>query len=90
VDGGEKGETEEVPTKLQSFPTCSLIFIRFFARDLLFALKMDSVSTSETSANLHDTTRRVIPEDTHLHTRCRENLKTHVSINVQSKFFDFF
>jgi hypothetical protein len=35
------------------------------------------VSTSETSDIFHQTTRRNITEDCHLHTRRRENLKSH-------------
>jgi hypothetical protein len=34
-------------------------------------------STSETSINLHETSRLNNPEDSHLHTRCREDLKSH-------------
>jgi hypothetical protein len=33
-------------------------------------------STSETSVNFYQTTRRNIPEDRHLHTRRRGNLKS--------------
>jgi hypothetical protein len=45
---------------------------------------MEVVSTSETSVNFYDTTRRNIPEDSRLHTRRRENLKSHylISSNV--------
>jgi hypothetical protein len=35
---------------------------------------MEAVSTSETSVNFYQTTRRNIPEDSHLRTRRRENL----------------
>jgi hypothetical protein len=42
------------------------------------ALIMKAVSTSETSANFYHTTRRNNPEDGHLHTRRRENLKSHI------------
>jgi hypothetical protein len=35
---------------------------------------MEAASTSETSINFYQTTRRS-PEDSHLHTRRRENLK---------------
>jgi hypothetical protein len=42
----------------------------------IIALKMEAASTSETSVNFHLTTRRNITEDSHLHTRCRENLKS--------------
>jgi hypothetical protein len=36
--------------------------------------------TSETSANLYQTTRRNIPENNHIHTRRRENLKSQLRI----------
>jgi hypothetical protein len=44
-------------------------------------------STSETSVNFYQTTRRNIPEDSHLHTHRRENLKSRhyfylITINV--------
>jgi hypothetical protein len=42
----------------------------------LIALMMEAVSTSETSKNFHQTTRRNIQHDSHLHTRLRENLKS--------------
>jgi hypothetical protein len=35
-------------------------------------------STSETLANFYQTTRRNNPEDSHLHTRRRENLKSQI------------
>jgi hypothetical protein len=41
----------------------------------IIALMMEATSTSETSVNFYQTTRRNIAEDSHLHTRCRENLK---------------
>jgi hypothetical protein len=34
--------------------------------------------TSETSVNIYLTTRQYIPENTKLHSRCRENLKSHI------------
>jgi hypothetical protein len=37
----------------------------------------EAASTSETSAHFYQTTRRNNPEDSHLHTRLRENLKSH-------------
>jgi hypothetical protein len=36
-----------------------------------------AVKTSETSVNFYDTIRRGMPEDSHLHTRRRQNLKSH-------------
>jgi hypothetical protein len=47
------------------------------ARGLVIALMMEAASTSETSVNFCQTTRRNNPEDSHLHTRRRENLKFH-------------
>jgi hypothetical protein len=38
---------------------------------------MKAVSISETSVNFYQTTRRNITEDSNLHTRRRENLKSH-------------
>jgi hypothetical protein len=43
------------------------------------ALMMEAVRTSESSVNFNVTTRRYIPEDSKLHTRRRENLKSHRS-----------
>jgi hypothetical protein len=44
---------------------------------LLIALMLEAASTSETSVNFYQTTRRNNPKDSHLHTHCRENLKSH-------------
>jgi hypothetical protein len=41
-----------------------------------FSLMIEAVSTSETPVNFCHTTRRNIPEDSHLHTRRRKNLKS--------------
>jgi hypothetical protein len=38
---------------------------------------IEAASTSETSANFSQTTRRNNPEDSHVHTRRRENLKSY-------------
>jgi hypothetical protein len=43
----------------------------------LIVLMMEAVRTSETSVYSSETTRHCIPEDSHLHTRRRENLKSH-------------
>jgi hypothetical protein len=40
------------------------------------ALMMETASTSETLVNFYQTTRRNDPEDSHLHTRRCENLKS--------------
>jgi hypothetical protein len=39
---------------------------------------VEAASTSETSVNFYQSTRRNIPEDSHLHTCRRENLKSHL------------
>jgi hypothetical protein len=44
------------------------------------ALMMEAARTSETSADIQ-LTRQYIPEDSELHTRRRENLKSH-SVNM--------
>jgi hypothetical protein len=43
---------------------------------------MEAVSIFKTSVNFYRTARRNIPEDSRLHTRCRENLKSHQSVTV--------
>jgi hypothetical protein len=45
-------------------------------RAMIIAPTMDVASTSETLVNFYQTTRRYNPEDSHLHTRRRENLKS--------------
>jgi hypothetical protein len=43
---------------------------------LPWALLMEAVSTSETSVSMYQTARHNTPEDSHLHIRRRENLKS--------------
>jgi hypothetical protein len=43
----------------------------------VIALMMEAALTSETSVNIQLRTRQYIPEDSELHTRRRENLKSH-------------
>jgi hypothetical protein len=40
-------------------------------------IMMEEASTSETSVNFYQTTRRNNPEDSHLHARRRKNLNSH-------------
>jgi hypothetical protein len=47
---------------------------------------MIALSTSETSVNFYQTTRRNDPEQKNLHTRRRENLKTHKDFPLQSTY----
>jgi hypothetical protein len=42
------------------------------------ALMMEAASTSETLVNFYQTTRRYNPEDNHLRTHRRENLKSYL------------
>jgi hypothetical protein len=51
---------------------------------LLIALMMEAASTSETLVNFYRTTRRYNPEDSHLHTRRRENLKSSSQSFIQN------
>jgi hypothetical protein len=49
-----------------------------FARGLFMALMMEAVRISETSVYFNETIRRCSPEDSKLHTRHHENLKSHI------------
>jgi hypothetical protein len=44
-----------------------------------FALMLEAARTTETLENFYQTTRRYNPEDSHLHTYRRENLKSYFS-----------
>jgi hypothetical protein len=46
---------------------------------IIIALMMEAVRNSETSVNFNVTTRRYISEDSKLHTRRRENLKSRIN-----------
>jgi hypothetical protein len=48
----------------------------------IFRAVMEAVSMWETSVNFYEKTRRNIPEDSQLHTRRRENLKTHLVLDL--------
>jgi hypothetical protein len=45
---------------------------------VLIALMMEAARTSETLVNFYQTTRRYNPEDSHLRTHRRENLKSYL------------
>jgi hypothetical protein len=58
----------------------------FKGAKVLTASIMRAISTSEMSVNFYQTARRNIPEDSHLHTHRRENLKSSWKlINIISK-----
>jgi hypothetical protein len=48
---------------------------------IISALMMEAVSTSETSVNFYETTRRNIPEDGHLHSPGLNNTVYHLNRN---------
>jgi hypothetical protein len=50
------------------------------ARGLLIALMMEAARTSKTLVNFYQTTWRYNPEDSHLRTHRRENLKSYMNI----------
>jgi hypothetical protein len=43
----------------------------------IITLIMDAARTSETLVNVYQTTQRDLPEDSHLHIHCCENLQFH-------------
>jgi uncharacterized membrane protein YkgB len=67
-----------VPCSLVKFTDVSEVLPVSIIRAI--SLMMAAVSTSETSANIYQTTRHKNPEDSHLHTRRRENLKSQLKI----------
>jgi hypothetical protein len=48
------------------------------AASIIIALMMEAARTSETSVNIQLRTWQYIPEDSELHTRHHENLKSHM------------
>jgi hypothetical protein len=48
-------------------------------RAMMEALIMEAANTSETSVNFYETAWHNNPEDSHLHPRRRENLKSYIS-----------
>jgi hypothetical protein len=50
---------------------------------------MEAARTSETLVNFYQTTRRCNPEDSHLHTHRRENLKSYVLNDLPIFFIHF-
>jgi len=54
--------------------------VPYYQNGVIIALMMEAARTSETSVDIQLRTRQYIPEDSELHTRRRENLKSHVSL----------
>jgi hypothetical protein len=60
---------------------CSLVVI---------ALMMEAARTTETLVNFYQTTRRYNPEDSHLRTHHRENLKAYDVLSItENNCFDY-
>jgi hypothetical protein len=57
----------------QKFNEVSVVLAAF----IIIALKMESASSFETLVNFYQTPRRYNPEDSHLHTRWHENLRSY-------------
>jgi hypothetical protein len=64
-----------MPNKQSVFWDVAPLSLVEYRHGILIALIMEAVSSSETSVNFCHTARRNIPEDSHLHTRRRENMK---------------
>jgi hypothetical protein len=47
---------------------------------------MEAARTSETLVDIQPTTRQYIPEDSELHTRRRENMKSHKMLRILASF----
>jgi hypothetical protein len=57
---------------------CRPTFQRYVLPPIIIALMMEAVRTSETTVDIQLRTRHYIPEDSEIHTRRRENLKSHI------------
>jgi hypothetical protein len=57
---------------------CSAVKSQVHAASIIRDLMMEAARSSEKLVNFYQTTRRYNPEDSHLHTRRRENFKPHV------------
>jgi hypothetical protein len=51
---------------------------------IIIALMMEAARTSETLVNFYKTTRRYNPEDSHLRTHRRKNLKSYIAVYYDS------
>jgi hypothetical protein len=67
-----------VQSIVQLSPLDSYITSDPFALGSLIDLMMEAARTSETTVDIQLRSRQYIPEDSELHTRRRENLKSHI------------
>jgi hypothetical protein len=65
----------------QKFTDVSLVLAAYIIVVVMVALMMEAVGTSETSVNFYETTWSNISQGSQLHTRRRENLKSHLSVD---------
>jgi hypothetical protein len=72
--------------KFYKFYTFNAICKGNAATKSITALVMEAASTSETSVNFYQTTRRYNPKDSHLHTRRCENLKSYSLVEIYRRF----
>jgi hypothetical protein len=56
--------------------------LEVLAASIIRAMMVEAANTSETSVNFYQTTWCNSPENSHLHTRRRENLKSHNIYNL--------
>jgi hypothetical protein len=66
------------------FTNVSEVLTASIIRAITHRLMMEAVSTTETSVNFYQTSRRDIPES-HLHTCRRKNLKSHIHLKYFSE-----
>jgi hypothetical protein len=64
----------------QNLLECTAVFLIGCRRTFQGALMMEATRTSETSVDIQLRTLQYIPEDSELHTRRRENLKSHDAV----------
>jgi hypothetical protein len=64
----------------------ALVFLYHSDSSSLIALIMEAARSSETLVNFYRTTRRYNPEDSHLRTNRRENLKSYSDFSSSSSW----
>jgi hypothetical protein len=62
--------------------TCTSLSFLILSEPPIIVLMMEAASTSETLVNFYQTTWHDNPEDSHLHTRRCENLKSHTNFHT--------
>jgi hypothetical protein len=68
------------PAETKDFSSSLCVHISTEATQRLTDLTKEAACTSETSVDIQLRTSQYIPEDSELHTRCREKLKSHIGI----------